>query len=110
MQMTPYRDGNFEKSEAEEDFLGVNFEEKAAPVKLKPRRRKGLCALVAVCCASVCAVAAVVFVLGPGVPRAVWGGGGDDDDDDDGGGGAESTREAAFFSTTAGTAGATSRP
>ncbi|KAH8059814.1 hypothetical protein JL720_13743 [Aureococcus anophagefferens] len=85
MQMTPYRDGSFDHRESEaDDFLGVNFDGKSTLVELKPHRRWSTCALVAVCCASFCAVAAaavgVAYVLEADVPYAPWG---DDDDDDD---------------------------
>ena len=68
MQMTPYRDGSFDHRESEaDDFLGVNFDGKSTLVELKPHRRWSTCALVAVCCASFCAVAAaavgVAYVL-----------------------------------------------
>ncbi|KAH8044994.1 hypothetical protein JL720_16868 [Aureococcus anophagefferens] len=84
MQMTPYRDGSFDHRESEaDDFLGVNFDGKSTLVELKPHRRWSTCALVAVCCASFCAVAAAavgVAYAEADVPYAPWG---DDDDDDD---------------------------
>ncbi|KAH8073264.1 hypothetical protein JL721_3251 [Aureococcus anophagefferens] len=96
--MTPYRDGSFDHRESEaDDFLGVNFDGKSTLVELKPHRRWSTCALVAVCCASFCAVAAaavgVAYVLEADVPYAPWG---DDDDDDDSA--VSSEDEAAFFS------------